>query len=349
MALSKPALYSALGLLALVAAGGVWAITADEGAASVQTTDDARVEADFSTVSPKISGRIAQVLVEDGAHVKAGQVLAKIEDSDQRAAVAAAQADLASAQAALAAARAQLARQPSIIAQASASVRADQSGIALAHANAQRYRNLADDGSASRQEQQQTANALAQAQASQQRDSAAEAAARQQTGVLTAGVAAAQAGVERAQAALATAKLNLAYTTIIAPIDGVVGHKVVNVGNYVQPGAPLLNVVPLQSVYVTANFRETQLRRIHVGQAATLTFDLAPGVALKGHVVSLSPASGSALSGMGPENASGNFTKITQRLPARIAIDAGQSGASGLRLGMSAVARVDVAAEGTAK
>lgn len=341
MALSKPALFTTLGLVALVAAAGGWALSADEGSGRVQTTDDARVEADFSTVAPKINGRIDRVLVDEGTRVKAGQLIATIEDADQRAAVQAAQADLANARAAAAAARAQLARQGSLIAQASATVQADQSGIALAGANAQRYRNLASDGSASRQEQQQAADALSQAQAAYARDRAGESATRQQSDILQANVAAADAAVARAQAALATAMLNLRYTHIVAPIDGVVGHKTVNIGNFVQTGTPLLTVVPLQSVYVKANYRETQLRRIRAGQPVTLSFDLLPGVTLNGHVASLSPASGVALSAVGPENASGNFTKIIQRLPVKITIDPGQSAAAGLRLGMSATARVD--------
>ncbi|HZV09192.1 MAG TPA: biotin/lipoyl-binding protein, partial [Novosphingobium sp.] len=172
MALSKPAFYSTLGLLALVAAGGAWSLSADEGAGATQTTDDAHVEADISTVAPKIAGRVAKVLVDEGTYVKAGQAIATIEDEDQQAALAAAQADLAGAKAAAVAARAGLARQGSVIAQAAAAVQADQSGIALAGANAQRYRALAGDGSASRQEQQQAADALAQAQAAHSRDSA---------------------------------------------------------------------------------------------------------------------------------------------------------------------------------
>ncbi|HWU03651.1 MAG TPA: HlyD family secretion protein [Novosphingobium sp.] len=343
MALSKPAFYSTLGLLALVAAGGAWSLSADEGAGATQTTDDAHVEADISTVAPKIAGRVAKVLVDEGTYVKAGQAIATIEDEDQQAALAAAQADLAGAKAAAVAARAGLARQGSVIAQAAAAVQADQSGIALAGANAQRYRALAGDGSASRQEQQQAADALAQAQAAHSRDSAGESATRQQSAILAANVAAADAAIARAQAAVDSAKLNLRYTSILAPVDGVVGHKTVNVGNYVQPGTPLLTVVPLQAVYVMAHYRETQLRRIRAGQSVNLSFDLMPGVTLKGHVLSLSPASGVALAGMGPENASGNFTKITQRLPVKITIDPDQKAAAGLRLGMSATARVETA------
>ncbi|WP_206245435.1 HlyD family secretion protein [Novosphingobium terrae] len=330
-----------LGLIALAGAG--WAVARDEGAGSSQTTDDAYVGADFSTVAPKVSGTVAQVLVADNQSVRQGQLLAVIDDRDYRVALQASEADLASAQAKAEELRRELARQSSLIAQAGANVEADLAAISLSQANAGRYQDLASDGSGSRQEQQEASARLAADQAARRRDSAGHDAARSQLPVLQARLADAEAAVARARAAMEAAKLNLSYTQVRAPVDGVIGQRGVRVGNYVQVGAPLLAVVPVAQAYVEAHFRETQLARIRPGQAASVAVDAVPGLVLKGHVESIAPATGVSFAAVAPENATGNFTKITQRLAVRIVIDPGQTGANRLHVGMSVIPTVQTA------
>jgi membrane fusion protein (multidrug efflux system) len=340
MTMPKLARLGAGGLIVLVALGGTWAWAHDEGAATSQTTDDAHVQADYSTIAPKVAGLVDRVVVEDNQQVRRGQLLAVIDDRDFRVAVTAAEAELKSAQARADGLRAALTRQASLIAQAGATIDADSAAIALSSANARRYQDLASDGSASIQEGQETVSRLQSDQAAHRRDVAAHMATQQQRPMMAADVAEADAAVDRARAALDAARLALSYTKIVAPVDGMVGRRSVRVGNYVQVGTPLLAVVPLREAYVEANFRETQLRRIRPGQVATIRIDTLPGIELKGHVESIAPASGVTFAAIAPENATGNFTKIVQRLSTRIVIDPGQRDASALRVGMSVVPTV---------
>jgi len=328
------------GAVAIALLGGAWAATRDESAGSAQTTDDAYVQADYSTIAPKVAGAIAQVLVEDNQQVKKGQLLATIDDRDFRVVLASAEADLRSAQANVEGLRHQLARQSSLIEQAAETIQADAAAVALSQANAERYRDLAGDGSASRQEQQETASRLASDQAARRRDVAGHVATRAQLPILEAQLGNAQAAVARAQAAVDAARLNLSYTKIVAPVDGMIGQRTIRVGNYVQVGAPLLAVVPVSRAYVEARYRETQLAHIRPGQPASITFDALPGVQLQGRVESIAPATGVSFAAVAPENATGNFTKIAQRLAVRIAIAPNQAGVARLRVGMSAIPTV---------
>jgi len=341
MTLPKGAKVAAGGLMALLVLGGGIAYNHDESGGSSQSTDDAYVQADYSTVAPKVRGLIARVLVDDNQRVKRGQLLAIIDDRDFQVALAAAEADYSAAKAAEASIRASLARQTSLIDQASATVDADAAAIELSHANATRYRALASDGSASLQEQQETNSRLVADMAARRRDIAAHAAAHDQVAILQANLANAEATTERARAGLNAARLNLSYTRIVAPIDGTIGHRLVRVGNYIEIGAPLLAVVPLDQAYVEANFRETQLRKVRPGQSVSISVDTLPGIHLRGHVESLAPASGVTFAAIAPENGTGNFTKIVQRLPLRIRIDPGQRDAQALRVGMSVRPVVD--------
>ncbi|MCQ8279814.1 HlyD family secretion protein [Acetobacteraceae bacterium KSS8] len=312
------------------------------GNGRLQYTDDAYVTADFSVIAPKISGLIDRVEVDDNERVHAGQELAHIDDRDYRAALAAADAAYAAAQADAENAQATLARQQPIIDQANAVVRADDAALNFARANATRYRNLSSGGAGTVEQQQQSASQLAQAVAARERDAAAAAAATRQVAVLQAAVDQAAANVKRTQAALDQARLNLSYTHILAPVDGVVGMRGVRVGNYVSPGSALLAVVPLgASTYVLANFQETQLTNIHRGQHVRVTVDSFPGQALNATVDSLAPASGVTFSPIPPDNATGNFTKVVQRIPLKILFDPGQPLLQRLRVGMSVEARVD--------
>lgn len=337
MTMPKAARVGAGGLIALVALGGAWAWAHDEGAANSQTTDDAYVQAEYSTVAPKVAGLIDSVLVEDNQQVRRGQLLAVIDDREFRVAVRAAEAELKAAQARADGLRAALQRQSSLVAQAGAAVDADAAAISLSRANALRYQDLASDGSASVQERQESLSRLQSDEAAHRRDAAAHLATQQQRPMLAADLAGAEAAVEHARASLDAARLALSYTRITAPVDGMVGRRSLRVGNYVEVGTPLLAVVPLRQAFVEANFRETQMRRIRPGQRATIVVDSLPGVVLRGRVESIAPASGVTFSTVAPQNATGNFTKIVQRLSTRIAIDPGQEGASALRVGMSVV------------
>lgn len=322
-------------LLAALAAGSAWSLSHDEGGGSRQSTDDAYVTADFTLVAPQVAGRVAEVLVEDHQAVRKGQLLARIDDRDFVVAVDIARAELAKAEADLASARAAIAQQGSTIRRASAAIDAGAATLKYAKANAERYRDLASDGSASVQDRQQAESQTDAAAANHAADVAALAAAKQQLDVLGAQVAQARAQVARATAAVAAAELNLSYTRIEAPVDGIVGQRAVRVGAYAQAGSAMLAIVPLQHAYIEANFRETQLAKMRAGQRVTIAVDMLPGTTLTGHVESLAPASSVSFSPIAPDNATGNFTKVVQRLPVKIVIDPGQRAAQLLKVGMS--------------
>jgi membrane fusion protein (multidrug efflux system) len=330
------------GMIAIAALGGGWAIARTESGNTHQSTNDAYVQADFSTIAPKVAGVVDRVFVEDNQHVRKGQLLATLDDRDYRVALASAQADLLAAEAGAGAIRGNIARQQSVIGQSAATVAADQAAVSLAQANAHRYADLASDGSASRQEQQETAFRLQADTAARRRDAAGHVAALAQVPILQADLANAQAAIAKARAAVEAARLNLSYTQIRAPVTGTVGQRTLRVGNFVAVGNPLLAVVPLTQAYVEARFRETQLERIRPGQSAVVEFDTLPGVQLKGRVESIAPATGVSFAQIAPENATGNFTKIAQRLAVRIVFDQGQPQSRLLRVGMSATPTITI-------
>lgn len=324
-------------IAAAVAALGfaAWGCAALFATPHTESTNDAYVQADFTLVAPRVAGQISQVLVNDNQTVKAGQLLVRIDDRDFRAALLIAQANVAAAKAAVANDDAEIAQQPSHVAQARATLRSDQASIAFARANASRYQNLSETGAGTAQEQQRASSALAKQLARQARDHAALTATLQNLAVLQARRAKAVAALARAQAALMQAQLNLSYTEIRAPLDGKVGRRSARVGAFVTPGAPLLAVVPLEKAYVVANFQENQIARVQRGAIARITIDSLPGVVIRGHVNSLAPATGVSFAPIAPDNATGNFTKIVQRVPVKITIDPGQRAASALSVGLS--------------
>jgi membrane fusion protein (multidrug efflux system) len=342
MSLPRPAKIAMAIMLASAAAASLYLYNHDEGRSSEQTTTDAYVTTDSTFVAPKVAGNISSVLVEDNETVHKGQLLAVIDDRDFAVALASAKADVENAQADVARLEASAIQQHSLIQQANAAIVGDIAAVNFAAANSRRYLNLAKDGSGTIQEQQQAESALQIASARQSQDIAARDAAQHQLNVLLAQERQAAATVEKAKAALHAAELNLSYTRIVAPIDGIVGQRTVRTGAYVHVGAPLLAVVPLQQAYVEANFRETQLRHVQPGQAVTIKIDMLSGTVIHGHVNSLAPASGIAFSPIAPDNATGNFTKVVQRLPVKISIDPGQPAASRLRVGMSVVPTVHI-------
>ncbi len=312
------------------------------GGHAEQSTNDAFVAADYSVVAPKAAGLIDQVAVEDNQPVKAGQLLAHIDDRDYRTAVAVAEAGLAAARARVGDLEAELDRQQPVISQSDATLEADRAALQFAQANAVRYRSLSSGGAGTVEQRQQADTRLLQARAQLQHDQAASHAARRQVMVLQAERGQARAGVGQAQAALDQARLDLSYTRIVAPVDGVVGERSVRVGNYVHVGTPLLAVVPVQAAYVVANYQETQLEHVRPGQKVSIHVDTFGGKDFKGTVDSIAPASGVAFSPIAPDNATGNFTKVVQRIPVKIWFDPGQDLERRLRVGMSAETTVHI-------
>ncbi|WP_232438244.1 HlyD family secretion protein [Burkholderia ubonensis] len=315
---------------------------ADLPGRGTEITDDAYITADFTLVAPKVSGLISKVSVEDNQRVRAGDLLAEIDDRDFQVALQNAQSELLAAQARLENVQARDARQRAMIEQAEAAVHADDAALVFAGQNAKRYEELSRQGAGTQEQQQQTFFTQRQQAAIRKRDVAALSAAQKELGVLASEEAEAKAAVGRAKAAVEQARLNLNYTTIVAPVDGVVGQRNVRVGAYVSPGKTLLAVVPLEKAYVVANFREVQLKHIKPGQRAHVRVDAMPDVVLAGRVDSIAPATGLTFAPIAPDNATGNFTKVVQRLPVKIVFDADQAGAAWLKVGMSVVPSVDV-------
>ncbi|WP_136513155.1 MULTISPECIES: HlyD family secretion protein [Geomonas] len=349
MAFPKTAMIISGLLLVSVVGAGIYLLNHHQSDADRQSTDDAYVRADFTLVAPRVNGQIARVLVDDNETVKAGQLLAVIDDHDLKVSVQSAQAEAGAAQAAIESLKATIKRNASTIQQAQAAVRSDEASIALAKANTERYRNLSTDGSGTRQEAQNAETQLQVHLAALDRDKAGVEAARQQTSILEADLKKAESSLQRAKAVQAAAELNLSYTKIVAPIDGTIARRSVRQGAFVTTGMPLLAVVPLDKVYIEANFRETQLARIRPGQSVTIRVDTLPGVVLSGSVASLSPASGASFAPVAPQNATGNFTKIIQRLPVRISIAPGQVASKQLRVGMSVQPTIEIGTGPNAK
>jgi membrane fusion protein, multidrug efflux system len=297
-------------------------------------TDDAYVTVHYAAIAPRISGQIATVPVDDNDVVKTGQVLATLDPRDNEIALAAADAAVTRDRSQLDEISATASRQPSIIEEQQATVASARARLAFAQANARRYGNLAATGAGTIQEHQQADTTLEQGQASLDSAQASLDAARRQLDVLKAQISATEAGVRADEARLEQARLNLSYTQIRAPIDGMVGERSVQVGNYVGPGTTLMTVVPLDQVYIEANYREVELLHVRGGQPVTIHVD-AYDIDLRGIVVSVPAASGAAFAPIAPNNATGNFTKIVQRLPVKIVVTPGQPLAKLLRVGLS--------------
>ncbi|MGG2397743.1 HlyD family secretion protein [Pseudomonas sp. SH1-B] len=334
----KPTLLIGLPIAGLIV-WGAWQLLFAER--TEQSTNDAFVSADYSLIAPKVSGFISEVLVEDNQRVTAGQLLARIDDRDYRTALEGARAAVASAEAQRANAQATLDRQQSLIAQAAALVEADQAEMVFARHELERYRHLAGQGAGTLQNSQLAQSRFDIQRARQGEHSAALVAARQQVDILTAQRDAALAALEGAQAAQARAELDLSHTELRAPMDGMIGHRALRVGAFVSPGERLLAVVPLADAYVVANFQETQLTHVRPGQAVSVAVDTFPGETLRGHVQSVAPATGVTFAAVAPDNATGNFTKVVQRIPVKIVLDAGQPLLGHLRVGMSVEASID--------
>ncbi len=308
-------------------------------------TDDAYVQADNTLIAPRVSGYISEVAVTDNQPVKLGQVLARIDDRDFQTALRQAVADREAAEAEIRSIDAQLQLQASNIQQADLQVTSAEAALRFAQEDHARYDSLSKTGAGTTQAAQQSESQFVQRAAGLQQARAAQVAAHQQVDVLQAARVKAQAQLEHYRAAEQQARLNLGYTTITAPEDGTVAARSLRVGQYVQAGTQLMAVVPLNAVYIVANYKETQLTHVRPGQPVEISVDTFPGAEIRGHVDSVAPATGLEFALLPPDNATGNFTKIVQRLPVKIVLDrdaAGhESGAGLLRPGMSVEPVID--------
>jgi membrane fusion protein, multidrug efflux system len=307
----------------------------------VQWTDDAYVGGEVTTITSKVAGFIDKIAATDNQNVKAGELLVKLDDRDYRAQLARANATIAARQATLANRDAARNLQEAMIEQATAEIAAAAAEVARTKYDLDRYKTLSEDRFASLQRFEQADADYKKAVAAERKAQAGLQAAERQLGVIDAQQREAQAAFDQAIAERDLAALNLDYTEIRSPIDGVVGNRSARVGAYATVGAQLLSVVPAQGLWVDANFKESQLAYMTPGQPVELTADVLPDIRLHGRVASLAPATGAQFSVIPPENATGNFTKIVQRVPVRILLDdyAGELGR--LRPGLSVIARVD--------
>jgi membrane fusion protein (multidrug efflux system) len=306
------------------------------------STDDAYVKADNTTIAPKVSGYLSAVLVGDNERVTAGQVLARIDDRDFVVALDQAKADVAAAKATVASKQAQLEVQVSVIAAAKATIEVDTAAKTFAGQENKRYTDLAATGYGSVQNAQAAQSRNAGAEAAIQRDQANLVSALKQVDLIKAEFAQAVAASARATALQRQAELNLGYTTVTAPIDGVVGNRTLRTGQFVQAGTQLMSLVPASGAYIIANYKETQLTDVHAGQKVDVAVDMFPGKVVHGHVDSLAPASGQEFALLPPDNATGNFTKVVQRIPVKIAFEGGAP--IELRPGMSVIPTIETQA-----
>jgi membrane fusion protein, multidrug efflux system len=306
----------------------------------LESTDDAYVKADSTIIAPKVSGYIAEVLVSDNEPVSAGQLLARIDGRDFETALNQAKADVTASEAAIHNIDSQIELQQPLIQQQAAEVEAAQANVKFAQEERSRYDDLMKTGSGTLQRAQQTDAALRAQSAQLQQSKAGLIASNKKIEVLSTQRAQAIAQRDHASAIEQQAALNLSYSQITAPVGGTVGARTLRVGQYVQAGTQLMAVVPLDAVYVVANFKETQLTHVRSGQPVEIRIDTFHAMTLKGHVDSLSPASGLEFALLPPDNATGNFTKIVQRVPVKIVLDH-QNPNGLLRPGMSAVPTVN--------
>src|SRR6201996_3258299 len=305
------------------------------------STDDAYVKADNTTIAPKVSGYLHEVLVGDNERVKAGQTLARIDDRDFKVALDQAKADVAAARAAISSKQAQLEVQQAVINAAQATIDVDDANVTFAAQDNKRYSALATSGYGSVQNAQLSQSKIASAEATRARDTANLTSATKQVDLLKAEIVQAEAALSRAQAQQSQAELNVSYTDIVAPIDAVVGNRTLRIGQYVQAGTQLMSLVPASGAYVIANYKETQLTDVHEGQAVEIAVDMFPGQVVHGHVDSLAPASGQEFALLPPDNATGNFTKVVQRIPVKIALDGNDHSLIVLRPGMSVIPTIE--------
>lgn len=329
-------------MLAVVVVGGLlWFMRYQSYGKFQQSTTDAYVQADSVTVAPKISGYVEQVLVAENQSVKAGDPLVRIDSRDYNAQARQSEAQIAVAQANARGVEAQIAEQQAAITRARADLAAAQTDAAFARSEVARYAPLAETGAETRERVSTLRNQAQQANARVVAARAAVVAAERRVGTLRAQVQQALAQGEGARAQLESVQTNVGATLIRASIAGRIGDKSVRVGQFVQAGTRLMSVVPTTDLYIEANFKETQLGLMRVGQPVSISVDALPGVEIPGRVASIAPGTGAQFSVLPPQNATGNFTKIVQRIPVRIQLNPGPATRALLVPGMSVEVSVD--------
>ncbi|HEY1799162.1 MAG TPA: HlyD family secretion protein [Stellaceae bacterium] len=310
----------------------------------LESTDDAYTQADAVVVAPKVAGYVSNLLVTDNERVKAGQTLLRIDPRDYKTALAQAEANVAAAEADIANIDAQLTMQQAQINQANADIASAQSALTFSQQNYARYAALAHTGAGTVMQAQQTHSDLGTKQATLAHDRAGLKAATDQVAVLKTQRQKSEATLAQDRAQLDQARINVGYTTVNSPVDGAIGDRSVQQGQYVQVGDRLMSIVPMgKSIYVVANFKETEIERMFRGESVDVTIDTFSGIHFEGTVDSLAPGSGAQFALLPPENATGNFTKIVQRVPVKIVLhDVPKQRLDQLRPGLSVVATVDV-------
>ncbi|TNC72012.1 HlyD family secretion protein [Rubellimicrobium roseum] len=332
-----------LGLIALAVLGGAgyegrqwW--TEDR---FLVETEDAYVQADIALISSRVQGYVAEVLVKDNDRVRAGDMLVRLDDGDYRIALDTAESRVATAGQTLSRIDAQTQATRAAVQQARAGLDAALAQLRTATANAQRVRSLSESGVAAQARLDEATEALDTATAGIAQAEAAIASAEAQVAVLTAQRAEAEGTRDELELAVEQARRNLDLTVLRAPADGTVANLALEVGDLVQPGARLAALVPQDGLYVEANYKETQMASVQPGATVHVTFDALPGQEFEGTVASTAPATGSVFSLLPPDNATGNFTKVVQRVPVRIELPARALATGQLRAGLSAIVEVD--------
>jgi membrane fusion protein (multidrug efflux system) len=305
-----------------------------------QVTDDAYVRGDITPLSAQVEGYVRSVPVDDFQQVQAGDLLVEIEDSDYRARVAQAEADLAGAEAAIENIKARKAEQHAQVADAEAAISATAADAERTRLEAVRQRALLATTFGTEQKVEQAdaeAKRFAATVESKRADLDAQ---RRQLAVLDTQEQQLRAEAKAKQAMLDLANINLGYTRIAAPVAGEVSERGVRAGQYAHAGTQVIAVVPLNNLWVVANYKETQLTHVALGQRAEIRVDTFPGIVVNAHVDSIAPASGAQFSLLPPDNATGNFTKVVQRIPVKLRLDPGNPLQGRLRPGMSVIATI---------
>jgi len=326
-----------IGIVGLLALGSYWWITGR----FIESTDDAYVGGDITVIAPKVAGLISEVAVTDNQSVHAGDVLVRLDDRDYRAALARADATVADREAAILHLGATRRLQQAVIVQSRANIAAADAEIVRSRDDATRFQELSSRAAASIETYERAEAEYREALAVGERARAQLKASERQLDVIDTEKREAEATLAAALADRQTARLNLSYTVLRAPIDGTVGNRSAQLGAFAAIGAQLLSLVPARGLWVDANFKENQLAHMRQGQTARIVADVLPGTVFEGYVASLAPATGAEFSVLPAENATGNFTKIVQRVPVRIVLVGNASRLGSLRPGLSVTASVD--------
>ncbi|MGU3542412.1 HlyD family secretion protein [Methylobacterium sp. A52T] len=307
----------------------------------LEVTDDAYLQSDKVTVAPRIAGTVAEVLVGDNQPVKAGDVIARLDDRSYWVQLKQAEAEVEKDRAQILGVASAIVQQRAQVASSRADLANAEAALTFAQQEYTRYQNLLQTGSGTVQRQQQAESDLRQRHAARDKAAASLDAAQKQIDSLQALEASTRASLEGAQAKVEGVRLDLSYTTILAPIDGVAGDRALRIGQVVSAGTGLLTLVPMgRDIYLVANFKETQTGRMVEGQRVTFTVDAFGDHAFRGRIESFSPGTGSQFALLPPENATGNFTKVVQRVPVRVALDPSDPLIARLRPGLSVEATV---------